>query len=392
MSIYGNPVMMGGSGGSGGSTNVLSGTTAPTAAQGNNGTMYLQYSDAGLKNATGQYINTGYSGKDNSRYVIDFMLSEGQTIKYPTPFGARSAPSAVNNASYLHLGNGSNYTSGYVAWGNYQETTSLGASAIIGKRTIIELSKSAYAYTVDGQRTEIPITGGTVTDTTPIGIFSAICNGSLLQDVGISGMVLYSFAIYESDTLVHRYVPALDSNDVACVYDEVTSQYIYHSGGGTLEYIPEGSISDTYAKVNGTWQELIGTDINDIDLGGGGGTFNGTLIGTYTDNAQGGIWYNTGHDTTNDSEFVVAYCYQGVIKKIITVSKSDVESPPNGSFINVGAELNSAGSYITASGFSLRITNNILNVSFNASGSGLYSAKVYSSTNAEAFFAPLFSS
>lgn len=269
MSIYGNPVMLGGSGGGGGgSTNVLSGTTAPISAQGNNGAMYLQYSDAGLKNATGQYINTGYSGKDNSRYIIDFMLSEGQTIKYPTPFGARSAPSAVNNASYLHLGNGSNYTSGYVAWGNYQKATSLGASAIIGKRITIELSKSAYAYTVDGQRTEVSITGGTITDTTPIGIFTALCNSSPLQDIGISGMVLYSFAIYESDTLVHRYVPALDSNDVACVYDEVTSQYIYHSGGGTLEYTPEGSISATYAKVNGAWQSLIGTDIDDINLGG----------------------------------------------------------------------------------------------------------------------------
>ena len=42
MSIYGNPVMLGGGGG-GGSTNVLSGTTAPTAAQGSNGAVYLKY-------------------------------------------------------------------------------------------------------------------------------------------------------------------------------------------------------------------------------------------------------------------------------------------------------------------------------------------------------------
>ena len=123
--------------------------------------------------------------------------------------------------------------------------------------------------------------------------------------------------------------------------------------------------------------------------GGGGGTFDGTLIGTYTNSTQGGLWYNTGHDTTDDTEYVIAYCYQDTIKKVVTVSKSDILSPPNGDFLNIGAELTIRGDYTPSSGFNMRITSNTLYVSFGASGTN-YSAKVYSSTNTMSFFAPLF--
>lgn len=256
-------------GGGGGSTNILSGSTVPTSDIGEDGSLYLMTTPESVKNTSGQYINTGYSGNDNSKYVIDFMLTKAQTSKYPTPFGARSAANAVQNASYTHLGNNYNYTSGYVAWGTIQSTLSFGASAFVGKRATIELSKNMLSYTVDGQKTDIPISGTTVTNTTNVGIFAAIANGSVNSEMYMDGMMLFSFEIYENDALVHKFVPALDGSNVACVYDEVTQEYKYHSGSGTLEYAAESdAITAIYLKVNGSWQPLIGSDIDDVDTGG----------------------------------------------------------------------------------------------------------------------------
>jgi hypothetical protein len=47
---------------------------------------------------------------------------------------------------------------------------------------------------------------------------------------------MYSCKIYESQVLIRDYIPVLDSNNVACLYDKVTETYLYNSGTGTFDY------------------------------------------------------------------------------------------------------------------------------------------------------------
>lgn len=267
MSIYGNPVMMGGSGGGGGSTNVLSGTTIPTSSQGSDGDIYIHYLPAGIKNMNGQYVNTGYSANTNSKLVCDFVVTEAQTSEYPTIFGAR--PNAGNTVSAIswHLAKSSyNYSGAMATWQNEASINGIGATGLLGKFTHVEFENGLFKLEANGISVEQVLTQVSITSSTPEFLFQMGINGSPSSFGQTKGIMICRFKVYESNVLIHDFIPAKDQSDVVCLYDTIAHEYKYPNSG-TLEYIEEGAITATYAKVNGAWQDLIGTDIDDINLG-----------------------------------------------------------------------------------------------------------------------------
>lgn len=250
--------------GGGGSTNILSGTHAPTASDGSDGDVYISYVPEGVRNSIGQYINTDYSGDSTSKYVIDFMFAASQVRQYPTPFGGRSQSGSVTDASNVHVQS----TSTIVAWGSSQATAfNVGYSSAVGKLSHIELDAGTVLMRVGADEYRYTFSPTSINATTSIGIFALLANNSTINTCMANDMVLYSFEIYENDTLVHRFVPAVDDNDTVCVYDEVANEYKYHSGGGTLTHVDGGTIIDVYLKVNGAWVPIEGQDIDDVNLG-----------------------------------------------------------------------------------------------------------------------------
>jgi hypothetical protein len=51
---------------------------------------------------------------------------------------------------------------------------------------------------------------------------------------------LYRFRIYESGTLIHEYIPHIDSNDVVCLKDTQTGNLFYNAGTGVFTYGTDG--------------------------------------------------------------------------------------------------------------------------------------------------------
>ena len=47
---------------------------------------------------------------------------------------------------------------------------------------------------------------------------------------------IYGVKIYVNDELKREFIPALDDNNVVCLYDKVTKQYFYNLGTGTFNY------------------------------------------------------------------------------------------------------------------------------------------------------------
>lgn len=253
------PVTVNVSGGGGGGS-VIYGTAIPGASTGADGDIYLQIVEAAIKNSSGQYINTGYHGNSNSKYYICFMMDTAQTAQYSTPFGARSASGSVINASYVHMSNGSNRNVTLTAWGSNQYSAfNFGDGSMTGKVVEMSLEAGTLWISVDGTEYTYTFTATNITDTTPIGIFNLLINGSLPSfSTGMINTQLYAFDIYESGALIHSYRPAKDGSDVVCLYDSIDQQYVYHSGGGTLQYIEEGTITKVYLKQNGVWVNAIG--------------------------------------------------------------------------------------------------------------------------------------
>jgi hypothetical protein len=81
-----------------------------------------------------------------------------------------------------------------------------------------------------------------------------------------SNGTFYGMKIYENDVLLHNYEP-YRIGSTYCVHDTITGNVFDPRNGslsgtttpGSIDYVQKG-----FAKVNGEWQNIIGTPIDDI--------------------------------------------------------------------------------------------------------------------------------
>lgn len=252
----------GGSGGGGGSTNVLSGTTAPTSALGSNGDMYLRYSQlpAGytpleyIQSTGSQYISTHYVP---SVYTTVALKLNSQMIQESAIFGSEWAL----NGFFLMF---------YDAKFRWHSSDAVNSSTI-AENTDYTVKADVSGFEVNGNR-YATTPGGAVA--TPIRIFSTTTPGGGSASNTKGSFKLYYFSAYESGRLMLYMVPVKRNSDNALgLYDILGGEFYGNGGKGDFTAGPEQAYTyaptvSAYAKVGGTWQELIGTDIDDIDLGG----------------------------------------------------------------------------------------------------------------------------
>lgn len=292
MSVWGNPVTLGGSGGSaniqalsitqngtytasggvdgyspvtvsvsgGGSTNILSGTDTPLNSTGNNGDMYLQHLPIStaptgytaldyVELVNGGYVNTGIAP---TNHYVDAYFYDVSYASDKHWLGTTAGP------SYYHF---TTYSSKYY-WGRS------GSEANGGRWTSglhhVEYNKgSSYQIIIDG--TEIG-SGSNCTSSQPLNI------GRRDTDANAANLRVLAFKMYNKsdDSLVLYLIPVQrDSDSAIGFYDTVSGNFFGNAGSGTFISggTPTGRIMNAYAKVSGAWQDLIGTGINDIDLG-----------------------------------------------------------------------------------------------------------------------------
>lgn len=92
---------------------------------------------------------------------------------------------------------------------------------------------------------------------------------------------IYSFKIYDNDVLVRDYIPVLNENNVAGLYDLVNKQFYGNSGTGSFQYgniIQEGTIAEKFNYSLET-KELIKDGINYL----GGNVTDETTLKEYRD-------------------------------------------------------------------------------------------------------------
>lgn len=252
--------------GGGGSSNILSGTETPTSAVGNNGAIYLTYNEiinvptgytvlSYLGFTTGTYINVNIVPTDHSLYMVVEDLSYGNDKHW---FGTDSAYNGVlwhfttfNNKYYWGTGtgesNGGSWQSGThilkYNWGNNDEVILDGT--VIGYSTNVTTIYNLF-----------------------LGRRKGTANAS---DFRIQIMILTDKS---TGTVVRKMIPVKRNSDsVIGLYDLVNdvlytnSGYNSFSAGSEVSYIG-GDITQALLKVNGAWQDLIGSDIDDVNTGG----------------------------------------------------------------------------------------------------------------------------
>ena len=165
-----------------------------------------------------QYIDTGFKPNQNTRVVIDLYIEESSA--YQSIFGCRTT-TTNNTFSLFATPNNAGFRNDYANGRVTAEVSSAG-------RHLIDVNKNVL--TVDGAEV------GTNTAST----FQTAYNMYLLQNNTAGAIAsaypfsgkLYSCRIYDNGTLIRDFVPCLDSEGVACLYDKVTKEYYYNAGTG----------------------------------------------------------------------------------------------------------------------------------------------------------------
>jgi len=71
---------------------------------------------------------------------------------------------------------------------------------------------------------------------------------------------IYRVTIYENNAPIADYLPCLDNNNIPCMWENVTGQYIYNSGTGDFTYgepiTPTALESIYYLKKDGAWKAI----------------------------------------------------------------------------------------------------------------------------------------
>lgn len=175
------------------------------------GINYVDY----LQSTGTQCLDTAYVPNANTRVEMTFQLT--------TPDDTNQAIFAVAGqfsfrwygASGCFRTNGSN---------NVDFSTIINSTA---KHTVV---KTATKTTIDDTY-NANTTAGSVT--LSLYLFGQHVSTGLQNPAKVK---IFGCKIYESNVLVHDYRPCLDPDGVACMYDEVNTEYVYNAGSGTFAY------------------------------------------------------------------------------------------------------------------------------------------------------------
>ena len=182
-------------------------------------------------------FNTGHNHTANTKIVFKAMLTDMAAFGgYGQAFGARNANKNNNAFGLFHRFNGARkycfYRTGYEIQGDVAGTTGSTTAPFSNEVCIFTAEGNSISWYKENAQSDVhqlSAPSATVNDgICPLAIFC--CNTSNQQDgwsaTDYGMMRLYWFEIYESNVLVHRFVPAYH-NDQYCLYDEIEQDYIY---------------------------------------------------------------------------------------------------------------------------------------------------------------------
>ena len=260
------------------------------------GTLYtpVQY----IESSGTQFINTGYNPTPNTRVEIELSFhgtyspanypGDGRNNRaimgsYDTEadcFTCNFGDSGQSNIIYYWLKE--RYRSGVPIYsGTY-------SNDILNNRNMMILESGHVSYA--GMERTAAVT---VNDTeAPFTIFarSRYDVGEDENDIfGAYKMRVYSCKIYDGDTLVRDFIPVLNADGEACLYDKVEPKFYYNQGTGEFDFEPEYEYTPVeYLESTGTQYidtRVIANDVDTIKM-----QFNLTQNNTTIQGIMGGGW------------------------------------------------------------------------------------------------------
>lgn len=179
-----------------------------------------------------QYINTNYIPTLNTKIESELLISSS-IGSYDYFFGSDK---------FIRVGMSSNSSTFRVYKYGSEIYNSINPSFLdIKSKFIVDMSDTSkyIRIIINGSKylnIRFSDSKSTTSTTKPLLIFNAHNdNGSVSSYYAGYGKI-YSYKIWESEELVRDFIPSLDMNGVACLYDNITKEYFYNAGTGDFGY------------------------------------------------------------------------------------------------------------------------------------------------------------
>lgn len=190
-----------------------------------------------LESTGTQYIDTGLKPTANTRVKIDF-----QVTKTPT-----------NNSEAIIGGWGNPDTNG-ILFGIYNKTSFRFAHGSVWNGTTMPLDFDKHRAVINDASGNCTVDGTILVTKSDITTSMANNNNIYLFNCALgatfSSSRIYYCAIYEGDSLLREFIPALDESNIPCMFDTVTQTYYYNKGTGS--FIPGIMLRCGYLESTGT--------------------------------------------------------------------------------------------------------------------------------------------
>lgn len=256
----------------------------------------MRAEDAYIESDGTQGINLGYLTTPNTRYEIDYQMT--QIVGQMRPFG--EAGGGVAAELYIQ---GTATGSGNVAFGSgnpWKGQTTGVASDLNRHVAVLDLANRECGYS--GYKM-FAFTSDTVCSepsTIPMWLFAKGINANGGYN-NRAKMKLYAFRIYEAGVLVHEYLP-YKVGDTVGLYDTMTGDVKTSSVSDSNAFTLGGGLG--YGKFAGARTDLV-VEPEDVEVG-----VNGTrTLSAYAPGATGYVWTRDGETISGASgtECIVAW-------------------------------------------------------------------------------------
>lgn len=194
-----------------------------------------------------QWINTGYVPSTNTKVEIRIGGVNDSSFVNTSGGWFIGTRTGYNNRGFGTYYNPSEQVL-YGAFGNQQTGFSVTKTSFYNKEHTIVIDKSGlYLNGAKGISFNNSFNGQY-----PLYLFTINLAGARANRCSFK---LYGLKIWQDGALVRDYIPVLDMNNAACLYDKETEQLFYNSGTGEFNY---ATIEEEYREVG--YIESTGTE------------------------------------------------------------------------------------------------------------------------------------
>ena len=187
-----------------------------------------------LESSGAQYINTGVYVNPDYSIEVTFVMTQRKTT-WDTLFGTRNSDLARFTARWANSATGKlGVHRSKAKTTNYESIDDANATKTMVTDTWHTIKLAKREYTFDGAlRKTFSATTSTTVFAYPIYLF-ALCNAGSPADYGY--FRIKSARMWNSaDELIRDFIPVIDKEGKAAMYDKVNGEFYYNKGSGSFK-------------------------------------------------------------------------------------------------------------------------------------------------------------